>query len=288
MRCLAYADCNWYPEAEAALITALRTDRNECVRDEAASVLGSGCCCTRKIIEALAISASGSKKDGNPPENSLRVKAAAYISLQHCLNCYVQVEELNPLEQPEKPERLPDPKVLPPGTTAFEPIQPTVALRPVPVTVDPLIAEARSVLAESKVHAVEPSPIMTTGHRSLYDAFVRASNPPSKPAAAAGYSVCGTADAAEAAAAQRVQWFAGRKTVARPPPVAEPVNARFAPTAGAGAVAGYGTTNDGLSGRCSSTVTEYARAVGVPPSGGTTLNRLMTVDEQDRYGESAR
>jgi hypothetical protein len=53
VRCLAYADCRWYPEAEAALIVALRTDRNECVRLEAARVLGVGCCCTRRTIEAL-------------------------------------------------------------------------------------------------------------------------------------------------------------------------------------------------------------------------------------------
>ena len=50
---LATVDCHWYPEAEAALICALRTDRSECVRYEAAVALNNGCCCTKKTVEAL-------------------------------------------------------------------------------------------------------------------------------------------------------------------------------------------------------------------------------------------
>jgi hypothetical protein len=46
VRYLGTVDCNRYPEAEKALIKALRTDRNECVRFEAALALGNGCCCT--------------------------------------------------------------------------------------------------------------------------------------------------------------------------------------------------------------------------------------------------
>src|SRR5205823_5725524 len=88
VRCLKYVDCHWYPEAEAALLNALRTDRNECVRLEAACVLGSGCCCTRKVLEKLTIVVSGSDRDGNPSENSPRVKAAALKALTHCLDCY--------------------------------------------------------------------------------------------------------------------------------------------------------------------------------------------------------
>ena len=47
VRYLGTVDCNRYPEAEKALIKALRTDRNECVRWEAALALGNGCCCTK-------------------------------------------------------------------------------------------------------------------------------------------------------------------------------------------------------------------------------------------------
>ena len=66
VRCLAYIDCHWYPEAEAALIDALRTDRSECVRLEAAVALGSGCCCTRKTVEALTLVVNGGNTDANP------------------------------------------------------------------------------------------------------------------------------------------------------------------------------------------------------------------------------
>lgn len=211
VRCLAYADCNWYPEAEAALIIALRTDRNECVRYEAAQVLGSGCCCTRKSIQALALAASGSKKDGNPPENSPRVKAAAYVSLQHCLNCFAEIEELDPLPKPESPERLPDPRKLP-ETTAFQMIEPAVALRPMPVPVDPVIADARAVLAQLKVSAIETPAVMPTGHRSIYEAMVRASAPPAKPAAAVPPTAAPTPEPPQERKPRSLfEWFAGRK-----------------------------------------------------------------------------
>ncbi|MBL8800308.1 MAG: hypothetical protein JNM56_40890 [Planctomycetia bacterium] len=96
VRYLSTADCNWWPEAEKGLIVALRTDRNECVRLEAASGLGNGCCCTRRVIEALAITVEGSKKDGNPPENSERVRNAALVSLHHCLSCYHDIQLVDP------------------------------------------------------------------------------------------------------------------------------------------------------------------------------------------------
>lgn len=113
VQCLARVDCHWFPEAEAALITALRADVNECVRLEAAMVLGNGCCCTKRIIEALTITVTGSKKDGNPSENSERVKSAALGSLLHCLSCYVEEVEEQP--RPEKP-----PDKAPPGKPPAE------------------------------------------------------------------------------------------------------------------------------------------------------------------------
>jgi hypothetical protein len=83
---LATVDCHYYPEAEATLISALRCDRNECVRWEAAHALGNGCCCNKRTIEALTITVSGSEKDGNPSELSFRVRAEAFAALQFCLS----------------------------------------------------------------------------------------------------------------------------------------------------------------------------------------------------------
>src|SRR5436305_814669 len=84
--------------AEAALITGLRVDRNECVRLAAARALGSCCCCTKKTIAALTITVSGSSKDGNPSENSERVREAAAAALEMCVTCY---EEMPP--EPVRP-----------------------------------------------------------------------------------------------------------------------------------------------------------------------------------------
>ena len=110
VRCLARVDCNWYPEAELALINSLRTDKVECVRLEAAKVLSVGCCGTKKIIDALTITVNASSKDGNPPENSPRVREMALVALQHALECYVEREEP---QRPELPGGLPAPKSVP-------------------------------------------------------------------------------------------------------------------------------------------------------------------------------
>lgn len=83
---LATLDCNYWPEAKKALITALRVNRIECVRLAAARALGRGCCCNKDTIDALRIAVSGSVEDGNPAESSMRVKAAAFTALQHCLS----------------------------------------------------------------------------------------------------------------------------------------------------------------------------------------------------------
>lgn len=74
---LGTVDCHYWPEAEDALVGALRVDRNEWVRLAAAQTLLGGCCCTKKTITALSIAASCSDEDGNPREKSPRVVAAA-------------------------------------------------------------------------------------------------------------------------------------------------------------------------------------------------------------------
>lgn len=93
VRYLGTLDCRYYPEAEGALIAALRTDGVECVRFEAALVLGKGCCCSKKVIEALTHAVSCSEKDGNPAERSDRVRFAACLALERCLACYSEPVE---------------------------------------------------------------------------------------------------------------------------------------------------------------------------------------------------
>src|SRR5262249_35811506 len=99
-------DCNYWPEAQDALINALRADRNVCVRLEAALVLNRGCCCTRPIIMALVLTVSGGTDDGNPAEDCERVKMAAFAALEHCLECYVEVVPA-PVKVPEGGEDKP-------------------------------------------------------------------------------------------------------------------------------------------------------------------------------------
>jgi len=124
VRCLAKVDCNWYPEAELALITSLRTDKSECVRLDAARVLAVGCCATKRTIEALTVCVNGSSADGNPPENSPRVREMALVALQRALNCYVEKEE------PVRPEVPPMPMAPAPPAGAAPP----PALRPAAFT----------------------------------------------------------------------------------------------------------------------------------------------------------
>jgi hypothetical protein len=109
VRYLGTVDCHWWPEAEAGLITGLRFDRNECVRLEAALALSRGCCCTKKTIKALQNALMDNPEDGNPSENSERVRAAAHFALARCLACYAEVS-IEPVETPPetKPEIKPE------------------------------------------------------------------------------------------------------------------------------------------------------------------------------------
>lgn len=106
VRYLGTLDCRYYPEAEIALIAALRMDRIECVRWEAALVLGRGCCCTKKVMDALEICVSGSERDGSPAERSERVREAAFFALNHCVACYreapVEVQQGEGMEKKPK------------------------------------------------------------------------------------------------------------------------------------------------------------------------------------------
>lgn len=103
VRFLGTIDCHWFPEAEAGLVAALRVDRSECVRFEAARALARGCCCTRTTIEALSICVAGDDRDGNPAENSLRVQLMALEALQRCMASHQGVGAEEALPRPEHP-----------------------------------------------------------------------------------------------------------------------------------------------------------------------------------------
>jgi hypothetical protein len=107
VRYLGTVDCRYWPEAKAALINALRADRNECVRLEAAIALGRGCCCNQATVRALELTVSGSDEDGFPPEASCRVQMAAMMALDHCLSLVPMEPPVGPIEiiEPERKEK---------------------------------------------------------------------------------------------------------------------------------------------------------------------------------------
>ena len=171
VRYLGTVDCHRFPEAEKALIKALRTDRNECVRWEAALALGNGCCCTRDTIEALTLTANGSDKDGNPAETSPRVKHAAAQALAHCQGRPVATQE-----PPERAVPLPEVKKLPEVSQNTAPVAPRV----LPVT----FASAPSASVKGSGDApgeptpnasstAEPTDTVPTGQRGLFQIFMR-------------------------------------------------------------------------------------------------------------------
>jgi hypothetical protein len=178
VRYLGTVDCRYWPEAQDALINALRADRNECVRLEAALALGHGCCCNKATIKALILTVSGSSEDGNPPERSDRVRAWAHAALAHCLACFCDVTEEVPLEiqkqgegEPKPPKTDGEPK--PPGIPEKLPA-PSAKMNPVDyyrraetAKREQLIEEARHLL-ERRTPLATPTAGPMTGH-SLTD-----------------------------------------------------------------------------------------------------------------------
>lgn len=162
VRYLGTVDCSRYPEAEKALINALRTDRNECVRWEAAIVLGHGCCCTRKTIEALKMAASGSDKDNNPKESSERVRIAAEISLNACQSS----ADL----PPEPPEKAPG-AAAQDGPKEESRIRPRIS--PIPMADSPIQAAGFMVRPAATFQNIETPVRVPTGQRGLIDLLRR-------------------------------------------------------------------------------------------------------------------
>ena len=105
---LGTVDCHYWPEAQLALINALRADRNECVRLAAAVALGNGCCCTPKTVTALGITVAGTEEDGNPSETSERVRSAAYVALNQCVERFPPPAETGPQIEKPRIEAVPE------------------------------------------------------------------------------------------------------------------------------------------------------------------------------------
>jgi hypothetical protein len=181
VRMLGTFDCHWYPEAEVGLAAALRTDRAECVRLEAAIALNRGCCCTRLIVEALEDCVGGTDKLG-PSENSCRVQAFAARALDRCLCCPeamavieepVPVNDGKELREETRPPTEPGAKPVPPpmpltpqGSPSFGP---TAKSSGKPTRAE--IEHARQTLALAKarigrnVEAAQPT--IPSGQRSI-------------------------------------------------------------------------------------------------------------------------
>jgi hypothetical protein len=143
---LGLVDCYHYPEAEMSLIAALRTDRSEIIRLEAALAVGSGRTLTDRLIEALNIASLGLDLDGHPAEPSPRVRQAARESLQRCAArglCLPPLADqaLAPIDWP-----LPEFMAIQPATYAVPAFVPT---QPPPTQRDRDIAESVSVQAKA-------------------------------------------------------------------------------------------------------------------------------------------
>jgi len=207
---LGTVDCTRWKEATKAIVNALRADPNECVRYAAARVLNSGCCCNKVTIEALKVCVAGEDKDGNPPETSSRVKAAAFNALQNCL---MKVPEVLPQEEPKRIERehgtvpnlepLPDQKPIGRERSSMNDGARTHVATSLSIpatagsryeeqsqskTLAQTVNEARQALVEVS-RTSKPAATLPPGKRSLLDIFLNARrdlNAKSRPAPAAG------------------------------------------------------------------------------------------------------
>ena len=82
---------------------------------------------------ALVLTVSGSREDGNPAEDSDRVRFAAAVALEHCLACYADVQPVPP---------PPPPVVVPPPPVPLEGVRPPMDVPPPAETVPPATPSA--------------------------------------------------------------------------------------------------------------------------------------------------
>ncbi|HEX5272152.1 MAG TPA: hypothetical protein VFW33_16765, partial [Gemmataceae bacterium] len=204
VRYLAHVDCHYWPEAQAALITALRADRNECVRLAAAIALQTGCCCNPATMTALTITVSGGEEDGNPSETSDRVKSAASVALENCLSRVPPAPPLELLPPPVVPdmdrekerrekgrEQLPPPDPDGPapagGTGPVSPV--TFYQQAEKASSAAVIRKARQALEQNKLHppVAAAAPAGALGSQGLVGLAMNAmGSTPSAPASPAG------------------------------------------------------------------------------------------------------
>jgi hypothetical protein len=151
VRYLTTADCHYYPEAEIGLISALRTDRSESVRLEAARGLGACRGTSYKVLEALHVCAMGWETDGNPSESSEKVRQAARTSLNRALTRSADIYPHAP--PPAKPEVPTSAWIMPAHV-----VQPVGYWTQLPQTVVPPVSDAERALAETVGAATQPVP----------------------------------------------------------------------------------------------------------------------------------
>ena len=174
VRYLAGVNCHYYPEAEAGLIAALRADRNECVRLEAALALGTCNCLTPRIAEALSVTVSGGETDGNPGEISERVRSAARIALARCqmrgIGCAPQMLPPPDWSPPVPTSPTPTPTPEPPPSPRLTPPQSPFTIQAASAwsTHLPSVATPEERTRAESVSAAAKSNTYATGQRTLF------------------------------------------------------------------------------------------------------------------------
>jgi hypothetical protein len=167
VRYLAGIDCTFNPEAEAGLLAALRNDRHESVRYEAALALSNSCCWTKKTVDALNQAMVGGTADGNPAERSDRVRRSAWQALS------LYAAAVNPQQPQQLPTQVSAPVIRRTSAETQPPPRATgnllsVAARssptrtPTPSSLAPLRPIGVVPEVEPQTPTYEPTPLQTS------------------------------------------------------------------------------------------------------------------------------
>lgn len=164
---LANADCHYYEDAEAALIAALRTDRIEAVRLEAAHSIGECRGVTVKMLDALNFAALGLEADGHPAETSEAVRKAAAASLNRCLMRGIE----QPAPQPQPAIMSINPAAKLPAKAEERRSKESVSAVGAPV--DPQTTQPRSLIAFFATMLQPYEPIPANASPAVQEAYLR-------------------------------------------------------------------------------------------------------------------
>jgi hypothetical protein len=164
---LGTIDCHYYPEAEYGLVAALRADRIESVRYEAALAMASCRGLTPRMLEALQMTALGSDFDGNPAETSDQVRAAARGALGRAAG--VPTAYWQPA-LPAPNWYAPDPSLIQPTSYFPPPYAPADMPAYVP-TMPPVAKQDREVAQSVSAHS--PSPPASASSSRPFFHFLR-------------------------------------------------------------------------------------------------------------------